>query len=146
MLSDGSVESKIIGSSNWTSYLINLREIKPEFRIQMHAQDRDNYIQFHCGCHHSAAWGGEMRCSWTKFVEANGQDVPGATYNSGLKRYDACEAIDLMSLEYQEGIYRVFINGKQTIRFVDDTFGSGGFRLQGFGNMHIGAIEVLALD
>jgi hypothetical protein len=145
MLSDGSVESKIIGSKDWIDYRIILREIKPEFRVQMHAQDRDNYLEFRCGCSHSAAWGGEIQCRWLKVIDARSAEVPGATYNSGRKRHDACAPIGLLVLEHQEGVYRTFINGEQQIRFVDETFENGGFRLQGFGNMQLGSIEAHAM-
>ncbi|MDM8527474.1 PASTA domain-containing protein [Anaerolineales bacterium HSG24] len=134
-LDDGSFESKVIGDNSWRNYKIRLYGFDHHHgstpKIWVRVQNRDNYMLFHCKDYD--------RCNWYRVIDGEKQEIPETRVK--LKRGD-------FSFEIQDNVYRTIIQGEQKIRFVDDTFDSGGFIMQHGegGDFQLEGIEVTTLQ
>lgn len=139
-LDEGFLESSVIGNNTWDNYKINLSgltlwEDGSTMQIAMRIQDRDNFISLNCDC----KYGGLAHCFWQKIIEGKPQVIPGTEFTFGQ-----WSTISL-SIEIENNTYRTFINNERLLRFVDDTFNSGGFTLKRAGSLRLDEIEVRLL-
>lgn len=135
----GSLESGIIGDSNWRNYKIrfykyNNRGNSGIMQFRLRVQDRDNYILLKCSVYNSF-------CNW--YTVSNGQEreIPGA----GFRFFVSDGYGNEMIIEIENNVYRVFEDGNSVSRFTNDAFSHGGFELLLHDPLMLSNFEVFGL-
>ena len=141
VLQDGTFESQLIGDGSWTDYRIffdTFRYGGGYTSLQLRVQDSENYMLFEStqeGCGH--AW------NWYRVVGGERQLIPGTAIGTRF-----CQGPNdwITEVQLQGNVYRTFKDGKEVLRFVDDTYSDGGVRLRLNGNLTMQGIEMLEMN
>lgn len=141
VLSEGNVESQVVGNHSWSDYEVILTGVQVKtdpdtLEIQVRVQDRDNYLAFVC---RGGTMFTEAHCKWYKSIGGQSQEIPGALFT--INRYKPHD----FYIEVQDNIYRTFMDGERVLYFVEDTYSSGGISLRLAGSVIVGDIGVLSL-
>ena len=137
-ISNGFLEA-YVGDNNWTNYSIEIKNFYVDEahggRVLVHRQNRENYLALRCTYRDSS---GCTKLNWVKVIDGQEKVIPGTFFN--IKRGGT------IKIEIVGHNYNTISNGEQVIRFVDDTFTSGGIGLVYKHVFRADSIEVVDLS
>lgn len=141
----GRLSSATIGNSTWGNYRVRLLGLASHtFIVRTRIQDADNYLALGCWPNSGLV---TRRCEFGRVVNGNWATISGTGTehrSSGWGSGDNTFPIDI-EVEVQGDVYRFFLNGEQQLRFVDNTYASGGILFYADGRIRLESFEVISL-
>lgn len=146
---DGFFRSSLIENVDKLNYRVTIQNVSlapgGSFKSFFRMQDRDNYILLECKGETGVDFGGGysiVRCYWYKTVDGNLQAIPESQFDAAKNKMTDL----IIEVEIEDAIYRSFIDREQRMRFVDNTYATGGYTFEGKGVVKIDAITIRKLN